>query len=372
MFLSFAFFVIAQENKTTTNNVFLDSDQDGLTDAEEKTYGTDPFNPDTNGDGYSDGAEVKSGYDPLTGKKIMISPNQNNSTGAVLGQSDIKNSSGDSSNNLTQQMAQKISELTTKNGSQDQSVSLQDIQSLVSDALNSSVTSDELPQINKADIKIKKQDYTGTADEIKAKKKDDFINYITAVFYIISSNSPRPLTSSSDMSSTIISLTNQILDATSKRDSSALADLNKSGEKITEQLKSIEVPEELVDIHTKALSYAMYSQTLEKNIDPTPGDPIKDIANFSKIRAFIASLSSFTDDVQSKFSDYGITYDDTIKNKLKSLGIDSLNFDDATLNQILNDVKSSTASVTGDAATATDTTTTTDATASDVLNNVSQ
>lgn len=43
----------------------LDSDNDGLTDVQEKTYGTDPLKTDTDGDGYLDGAEVSSGYNPL-------------------------------------------------------------------------------------------------------------------------------------------------------------------------------------------------------------------------------------------------------------------------------------------------------------------
>ncbi|MBI2473917.1 hypothetical protein HYV70_05195 [Candidatus Uhrbacteria bacterium] len=42
-----------------------DSDQDGLTDSQEQTYGSDPQNPDTDGDGYLDGAEVSSGYNPI-------------------------------------------------------------------------------------------------------------------------------------------------------------------------------------------------------------------------------------------------------------------------------------------------------------------
>jgi Concanavalin A-like lectin/glucanases superfamily/CARDB/Bacterial TSP3 repeat len=43
----------------------LDSDNDGLTDAEEYRYGTDPHNPDTDGDGVSDGDEVRMGRNPL-------------------------------------------------------------------------------------------------------------------------------------------------------------------------------------------------------------------------------------------------------------------------------------------------------------------
>ena len=48
----------------------VDSDADGLTDAEEKIIGTDPNKADTDNDGYLELAELKSGYDPLVpGKK---------------------------------------------------------------------------------------------------------------------------------------------------------------------------------------------------------------------------------------------------------------------------------------------------------------
>jgi len=43
----------------------LDSDGDGLTDAQEVTLGTNPFNRDTDGDGISDGMEVALGMNPL-------------------------------------------------------------------------------------------------------------------------------------------------------------------------------------------------------------------------------------------------------------------------------------------------------------------
>ena len=43
----------------------LDSDNDGFPDPEEYSFGTDPFNPDTDGDGYSDGEEIANGFNPL-------------------------------------------------------------------------------------------------------------------------------------------------------------------------------------------------------------------------------------------------------------------------------------------------------------------
>ncbi|MFZ9612619.1 MAG: CotH kinase family protein [Crocinitomicaceae bacterium] len=43
----------------------LDTDFDGLTDAQEGVLGTNPNNPDTDGDGYNDALEVTQGSDPL-------------------------------------------------------------------------------------------------------------------------------------------------------------------------------------------------------------------------------------------------------------------------------------------------------------------
>ena len=57
---------------TDINN--LDSDSDGLFDREEvKVYKTDPLNADTDGDSYLDGMEVKAGYNPRgTGKLYKV------------------------------------------------------------------------------------------------------------------------------------------------------------------------------------------------------------------------------------------------------------------------------------------------------------
>lgn len=43
----------------------LDSDGDGLTDDQEKRFGTDPTKSDTDGDGFSDYVEIQTGYNPL-------------------------------------------------------------------------------------------------------------------------------------------------------------------------------------------------------------------------------------------------------------------------------------------------------------------
>lgn len=55
----------AQENKLGTDPSITDTDADGLTDAQEvNVYSTDPLNQDTDGDGFVDGQEVANGYNP--------------------------------------------------------------------------------------------------------------------------------------------------------------------------------------------------------------------------------------------------------------------------------------------------------------------
>lgn len=53
----------AEEEKRCDPHL-MDSDGDGLTDAEELALGTDPFSWDTDGDGLGDSLEVRQGTDP--------------------------------------------------------------------------------------------------------------------------------------------------------------------------------------------------------------------------------------------------------------------------------------------------------------------
>lgn len=62
----------AEEATFGTDSNNSDTDQDGLTDREEaKVYKTDPLNPDTDGDGFKDGDEINNGYNPKGAGKLL-------------------------------------------------------------------------------------------------------------------------------------------------------------------------------------------------------------------------------------------------------------------------------------------------------------
>lgn len=61
-----------EEATLGTNPNNPDTDGDGLTDREEvKVYNTDPLKADTDGDGYPDGQEVKNGFNPKGPGKLL-------------------------------------------------------------------------------------------------------------------------------------------------------------------------------------------------------------------------------------------------------------------------------------------------------------
>jgi len=84
----------------------LDSDNDGLTDAKEFDYGTDPNNPDTDGDSYLDGEEVENGYNPNGPGKLGDANDNNNQL----------NIGGDNNQNIDTSLNKFVSNVDTTDG----------------------------------------------------------------------------------------------------------------------------------------------------------------------------------------------------------------------------------------------------------------
>lgn len=75
---------------TATNITNRDTDNDGLTDWEERLHGADPENPDTDSDGTNDGDEIRNGRDPIKPGPndllpVIADPNFATSSTDVLG-----------------------------------------------------------------------------------------------------------------------------------------------------------------------------------------------------------------------------------------------------------------------------------------------
>ncbi len=316
--LSFALFVTAQENSSSNKSVFLDSDQDGLSDEEEIAYGTDPNNRDTDGDGYSDGAEVKSGYDPLKpapGDKIINQEEINSEPEikeAVSGVADEKledeeNQSEDK--NLTEEVSYKVAELISNSDPENQEITLEDIEALMQETVENEITFDDLPEIDESDIKIKEQNYSSLSEEKReAKEKDDAIEYLTSISYIALNTLPYKVNSIDDLEKFSEEIINQVsILSLSISDISYFEDLADRSEKALEQLEEIEVPENFLDLHIKGLQLMNYAISLCDESNFNSQDPIATIASFSKVNSLLILSMDFLEEVDNKIKDMGIS-----------------------------------------------------------------
>lgn len=300
LFFSTAFFVFA-DDATNGKNIFQDSDRDGLSNEEEKLYGTDPFKKDTDGDGYSDGVEVESGYDPLKkapGDKIVATTEDvSESKPVVATQKD----------NLTEKVSVEVASVL-RNADQNESVSMDQINEAVEKALAGSSQEIHLPDIDIKEIKIKKAPSKKLSEKArKEKEHEDVLEYLTVLSYLIANNSPKTFHTGDELENLLTMLSGESLSALSVGDMTYLDQLEERGKKMLEEARAIEVPEAMLDVHIKALKMAMYASKIKSELQPNESDPLGQVAALSQAQGFLAVVLELSQEIQDKLLQYDIT-----------------------------------------------------------------
>ena len=340
------FFAMA-ENKNG-NSLFLDSDQDGLTDQEEKMIGTDPFNPDTDGDGYSDGAEVRSGYDPLKaapGDKIVPEASsapaatgiqENDQHSAInsadlassdllsqIGQNDLLSAdavtdfSSDPNNpNLTNEMIGQLLQLTKEKAETDAgfaenpTYSTDDFASMTQGALQTVDIAKNLPEIQDSELNIlppiddKKLD----EDELKAEQKKEIEKYLAQSAFVLASNSPFSVENTEDLQANLIAESNNLITALAASDTSKIEAYAQKAQTGIAQRKKIAVPYILKDTHKSMLQLAIYTLNLKDDLSVSASDPMKSLAAASSLQAVAEKSMALQNQFARTLSDYGIEF----------------------------------------------------------------
>lgn len=335
-----AVFSIAQENANSTKTIFEDADQDGLSDGEELTYKSDPYKSDTDGDGYSDGAEVKSGYDPLKpapGDRLLAadsSEREKTSTPAtasvstdsteqvlgetseaILGAAETPSANQtiiSSDENLTQQVSDKLATLVTEASSENKTITIDDLDAVISETVSQKLTEDDLPEIDETEIKIKKQNYSklNEADR-KAKEKEDALNYLTASSYIIINNAPGKINEPGDMDDIANDFKTSLSTFSSNpSDASFFEEIAETATKSYTELLNIEVPEKYYDLHVKGLRILKQTSVSGSISTMDPSDPISTIVYLSKINGLMSIAMDYSNEAKSEFEKLGINLDD--------------------------------------------------------------
>jgi hypothetical protein len=306
--LSFALFSVAQEN-SSSKNIFQDSDGDNLSNEEELSYGTDPYNSDTDGDGYTDFIEINSGYDPLKhapGDKIVNNSAVNQVAGTSTEKKGVENASD---KNLTEELSEKTANLINQSQSENKEIGVDDLDEIINQTMGEEITFENLPEIDEDTIKILNKNYSNLSEEARdEKEKEDATQYLTAVGYIIVTNSPQSIGTEEDVSS----FQNEILSYVSEfsNDTSTIPeyfnDLADKGESMLDQLKDIEVPESLLEYHVKGLQLANYAISLKDQHEDTSEDPVSTAIYLSKGYNLLALTQSLFQETKDKIEELGI------------------------------------------------------------------
>lgn len=304
LFLTLAFFAFYASADEAENgqNFFQDTDQDGLSNEEEKAYGTDPNSTDTDNDGYSDGVEIESGYDPIKpapGDRVVPDVT---SIATVQG-------GADPSENVTLKTADAVANIVqdaASNPDPQGGVSMENLDVALQNALGGADEELVLPEIDTKDIKIKKVSKKLKGEKRKEQEKRDVLEYATVVAYIAASYSPIEIADEGEAEGAIRKISSGAMTSFQLGDFQYLDDLEKRAKSVSEQMKDVEVPEEMLDLHVRGLQLLTYASSLKGELKGNQVDPLKQVSNIGKTQALINELNGYLSDISSKYSELGI------------------------------------------------------------------
>ena len=305
IFSGYSISIMATDN-SSQDNIVLDSDLDGASDEEELKYGTDPQNPDSDGDGYSDGAEIQSGYDPLKpapGDKLT---DETANTAEKITTTDT--TANGTTGNLTEEVSGQIANMIANSEGETGGVSIDKINTLIEESIQSKITFSQLPQIDEFKIKILPQNYAEFSEEKQArKKKEDNEAYLSSIFYILSNNLPHSIASEDEISSFSDEIIAKIPMLSTGNGMDYFEDLAEKGAGMITELYELEVPQDMFEIHVEALQLATYAISLKDKVNIDQSDPLASIVSLSEAENLLMLATDYLDRVEGKLSELGLT-----------------------------------------------------------------
>lgn len=298
---SFGFMAIADEQEAITA-YFDDPDQDKLSTEEEKAYGTDPNNADTDGDSYSDGVEVESGYDPLIpapGDRIV--PEES----AASGEAAATATSGD---NLTDLASQELANIVEEKQEANAELTHEDLNTAVAKVLETANEEVVLPEVPLDEIKIKELPKKLDDEEKEEQKREDSLEYLTTVSYIILSNAPTPIRSDTELQSFTTNAIQEFGIGVATGNYEIIDKMTTKTEQVIKEINAVEVPENMVATHIKATQVVKFIGSLGeriKSVDPS-ADPVGQMMELARMQGAMVELQNFVGEAQQQMTDLGI------------------------------------------------------------------
>lgn len=324
--------------KDNSFNYFQDRDQDGLTDQEEKALGTDWKKADTDGDGYSDGVEVKNGFNPLVpAPGDRLSPEEDKKIKeSVFKKEHLRK-------NLTQEFIERLRtrkeatleafkeaggesgvvvDLDSVRRVKSLSLTNKDIEEIVQQTLQDSDLNAEIKLLPESDFKILPKVTAKSERKKKEKIKKELEDYVAQVGYIMVKNLPFQLDEGDEFAKKLDKFMLGVGDDIVLGDDLRVKESKARLTKAFQELKEVEVPYVIRDVHIKILSLMNYLLEQDEDIVFQKDDPVAMALLVGRLQGILSDIQAQQIILEDILEKYGVV-DSQIEGIKKVEDVDS-------------------------------------------------
>ncbi|QQS21057.1 MAG: hypothetical protein IPL87_00750 [Candidatus Moraniibacteriota bacterium] len=213
--------------------------------------------------------------------------------------------------NLTQQVSEQIADILKSSSGKDEKgdFSFEEMQSKLQSLLDGQQAGGPvtLPDIPEESIRIKEQSYENLSEEERnAKLKQDSLEYVTKVAYILTSSAPDLFSSQEDINKISESMIESITNSFESGSMEYIDTLSKRGDQAIKELEVVEVPRNMLSAHKKALQLFQYAKRLRTELKSPNEDPLAALVSLSKVQSFLSTISGFVNEVDQNLKSIGI------------------------------------------------------------------
>jgi hypothetical protein len=189
-----------------------------------------------------------------------------------------------------------------------QELTNEDLNQAVANVLEQANQEVELPEVDVDSLKIKEISKKLDDEEKEAQKKEDTIEYLTTVSYIILSNSPSPIRSDKELVGFTERAAQEAVLSIATGNYSMVDSLETKSQAVLKEIESVEVPENMVDTHLKAVQIVKFLGSMSGKLKSVnlSNDPIGQMAELAKVQGAMLEVQNFVYESQQKLTDLGI------------------------------------------------------------------
>jgi hypothetical protein len=188
--------------------------------------------------------------------------------------------------------------------------SADDLSLVAQNALQSTDITEELPAIRDDEVKLLPpvSEKGLEPEEVKEKQKKEIEKYLASLAFVFASNAPFTIDQPENLAPSLEKEQGDLLTALTTGNKTKIDDYAQKARAGIEQIKKIEVPYVLEDLHKSALQLAIYTMDLKDKAVVDPNDPLKSLTAFSSLQAVGQAAMKLGQEMQSVAEQYGISY----------------------------------------------------------------